>query len=201
MARRETLGLQFRDVVGPKVHLYTRAKLRETFRAVAKEMCDSFISVATNVGMSFITGNAYRSFTVGIFENGKLLEYITTEDDNPTMKTLRKGQAYPLSHYYDGTPVGVGAYPRYVGEVGSGGQWGPTLGPRRIKSMRPNSRTEWNMLVIIPVEYAPYMHLNHIHGVMTQLQDLLPGMFFGTIVKVKSEATDVKIISKFKKYT
>lgn len=197
--RREPLGLQFRDTIGVKVHFYARKKIIELLRATAKELCDSFIRVAVNNGMSFITGNAYRSFTVGIFENGELLEYITTEDDEPTMKTLREGQAYPLSHYYDGTPVAA-SLGRYVGVIGSGGQWGPTLGPHRIKRMKPNSRARWNMLVIIPVEYAPFRGVNHIHDVMTSLSDLLPGMLQGSIAYVKSDKY-VKSISKYKKYT
>lgn len=199
MAKRESLGLQFRNTIGVKLHVYARKKVIELMRVTAKELCDSFVSVAVSRNMSFITGNAYRSFTVGIFEDGELLEYITTQDDNPTMKTLRKGQAYPLSYYYDGTPVEA-SLGRYVGQTGSGGQWGPTLGPSRIRRMRPNSKARWNMLVIIPVEYAPFENLNHIHDVMTTLSDLLPGMMYGKIIYAKS-AQDVKSISKYKKYT
>lgn len=196
MARRESLGEQFRAVIGKRIRLIARNAALESLRGAARELCDTFIHAANVAGMSMITGNAYRSFTVGIYENGKLLEYITTEDDNPTMKTLKKGQAYPLPYYYDGTPVMT----RYVGDVGSGGQWGPTLGPSRIRSMHPNSRAGWNMLVIVPVEYAPFREFNHIHDTMTVLQDLLPGMFFGSVMKVKREG-DVKTISPYKKYT
>lgn len=196
MARRESLGEQFRDIIGKRIQLVARKTALEALRNAAVELCDTFIKAANVAGMSMITGNAYRSFTVGIYEDGKLLEYITTEDDNPTMKTLKKGQAYPLPYYYDGTPVMT----RYVGNVGSGGQWGPSLGPSRIRSMRPNSRAKWNFLVIIPVEYAPFREFNHIHDTMTVLQDLLPGMFAGSVMKVKREGY-IKTISSFKKYT
>ena len=199
MARRESLGEQFRATIGAKVHIILSKEVLAMMHEAATELCDSFIKYAVAHKMNFITGNAYRSFTVGIYEDGKLVDIVTTQDDDPTMKTLRKGQAYPLERYYDCTPVG-GAIGRYVGKIGSGGQWGPTLGPARIRRMRPKSRARYQMLVICPVEYAPFRDANHIHDTLCSLNDALPGIFFGKVTYVKALDYN-KTISLLRKYT
>jgi len=199
MARRVSLGEQFRATIGRNVIFALSKNILATMHDAARELCDSFIKYAVLSNMSFITGNAYRSFTVGIYENGKLVDIVTTEDDDPTMKTLREGQAYPLDRYYDGTPIEA-SLGRYVGRKGSGGQWGPTLGPARIRKLHPKSRARWQMLVICPVEYAPFCELNHIHNTLCALSDALPGIFFGKVAYVKA-LDENKTISLLRKYT
>ena len=149
--------------------------------------------------MRNITGNAYRSFTIGIYEDRKLVDIVMTEDKDPTMRTLRKGQAYPLDEYYDGESA-KGETGRYVGTSGHGGQWGPTLGKARIHTMIPKSRARWQMLCIVPVEYASFDALNHIHDMMGAVSDDIAEIMQYCSLKVKM-ADNVKDISRQTKYT
>lgn len=199
MARRESLGEQFRATVAANTLLVSSRTMREMLHNAAREICASVRDYEQMAGMRNITGNAYRSFTIGIYEDRKLVDIVTTEDKDPTMRTLRKGQAYPLNEYYDGDAAG-GKNGRYVGTIGSGGQWGPTLGKARIHGMTPKSRARWQMLCIVPVEYASFDAVNHIHDMMIAASDDMENAIESCAVRVKV-MDNVKDISKLTKYT
>lgn len=198
MARRDSLGEQFRATVASKVRILARKSMLELLHLAAKEICASVRDYESLAGMRNITGNAYRSFTIGIYEDRQLVDIVTTEDKDPTMKTLRKGQAYPLDTYYDGESVGQTG--RYIGTIGHGGQWGPTLGKSRIHSMKPKSRARWQMLCIVPVEYASFDAVNHIHDMMSIARDDMAEAVRNCAIIVK-KADYVKDISRFVKNT
>ena len=199
MVKRLSLGEQFRATVAANIRFVSSKTMRKLLHKAARDICASVGDYEQQVGMRNITGNAYRSFTIGVYEDGKLIDIVTTEDKDPTMRTLKKGQAYPLSQYYDGSSARDGEG-RYVGTYGSGGQWGPTLGRARISSMRPNSRARWQMLSIVPVEYASFDSLNHIHNMLCTARDDMGEAIRKCTITVKI-ADNVKNISRHKKYT
>lgn len=107
-----------------------------------------------------VTGNALTSTVIGIYHKGRLVKAFQASDtaEDPTMKTLRKGQWYPLMEYYDGTEAwfdeeGNRIKP-YVGKEGKGGQWGPTLGKWYIRRLHTKAKNTWSVVVAIPVSYA-----------------------------------------------
>lgn len=199
MVKRLSFGEQFRATIAANVRFIASKTMRELLHKAAREICASVRDYEQQVGMRNFTGNAYRSFTIGIYEDGKLVDIVTTRGDDPTMRTLRKGQAYPLDKYYDGGSAG-GKAGRYVGTFGSGGQWGPTLGKARIRSMRPASRARWQMLCIVPVEYASFNSLNRIHAMLCAAKNDMGEAVKNCSIRVKV-ADYVKDISKYKKYT
>lgn len=129
-----------------------------------------------------ITGNTWTSTTIGIYYKGKLVSIFNkgAEDEQPTRPTLRKGEAYNLPNYYKGGYIG-GEKP-YVGTVGNGKQWGPTLGPWSIRRMHSPKYKTWNMIVIIPVSYANYNQ--KIIATMQAIMDNLPSVIDYDIVRV-----------------
>lgn len=199
MVKRGSLGEQFRATVGARVQLVSSRTMRELLHRAAREICASVGDYERQVGMRNITGNAYRSFTIGIYEDRNLVDIVTTEDRDPTMRTLRKGQAYPLPEYYDGETAGGGSG-RYVGTSGSGGQWGPTLGKARIHSMTPKSRARWQMLCIVPVEYASFDGLNRIHAMLSAARDDMGEAIGSCALRVKV-ADNIKNVSHYTEYT
>ena len=107
-----------------------------------------------------VTGNALTSTVIGIYHKGRLVKAFQASDsaEDPTMKTLRAGQSYPLTEYYDGTDAwfdeeGNPIKP-YVGEEGRGGQWGPTLSKWYIHRLHTKAKNTWSIVVAIPVSYA-----------------------------------------------
>ena len=199
MVKRTSLGEQFRITVASKTRIVVNKTMRELLHKAAREMCASVSDYEKQVGMRNITGNAYRSFTIGIYENRKLIDIVTTEDKDPTMRTLRKGQAYPLPKYYDGDTAESNE-DRYVGTSGSGSQWGPTLGKARIHSMTPKSRARWQMLCIVPVEYASFDGLNRIHAMLSAARDDMGAAIGGCALRVKV-ADNIKDVSHYTEYT
>lgn len=198
MVKRDSLGLQFRATIGKKIMFVSRMKMLSLLHSVAENICDSFDEYAMNVGMNNVTGNTRRSFTVGIYEDRKLVDVVTTSGKDPTMKTLREGQAYPLPAYYDGRSVKYAGI--YVGTSGHGGQWGPSLGKSSIHKMKPKSRAEWQMLVICPVEYAAWDANNHIHIAMSAISQDLSEWLYASVAYVKRN-DPIKAISHYSKYT
>lgn len=193
------MGEQFRATVGSKLRLVAAATIRKLLHEAAKEIVAGVGDYERQVGMQDFTGNARRSLTIGIYEDRDLVDIVTTDGADPTMRTLRKGQAYPLPAYYDGREAG-GSEGRYVGTAGHGGQWGPTLGRSRIHAMQPKSRARWQMLVIVPVEYASFDALNHIHDMLSAARDDMGEAIRRCRVTVKT-ADAVKDISRYTEYT
>lgn len=133
-----------------------------------------------------VTGNAYASVTIGVYQKNKLVyaNWNGKHVDRPTMPSLKKGQKYPLPEYYDGD-MSKG----YVGEYGSGGQWGQQAGPWAIYSQRYNKGLagDWNMVVAIPVSYAGY-NPKIVHA-MQNIMDAIPSAIDKNIVSVQGGAT------------
>lgn len=198
MAKRGSLGEQFRTTVASAVRVISSRTMRDLLYRAAREICASVQDYEEKVGMRNITGNTYRSFTIGIYEDRKLIDIVTTEGKDPTMRTLRRGQAYPLDRYYDGSDAK--SLGRYVGTEGHGGQYGPTLGRARIHSLKPKSRARWQMLCIVPVEYAQYDALNRIHNMLSAARDDMAVAIANCAIHVKV-ADNVKSISTLSKYT
>lgn len=198
MAKRDSLGEQFRATVASAVRVISSRTMRDLLHRAAREICASVQDYEEKVGMRNITGNTYRSFTIGIYEDRKLIDIVTTEGKDPTMRTLRRGQAYPLDRYYDGSDAK--SLGRYVGTEGHGGQYGPTLGMARIHSLKPKGRARWQMLCIVPVEYAQYDALNRIHNMLSAARDDMAVAIANCAIHVKV-ADNVKSISTLSKYT
>ena len=198
MAKRGSLGEQFRATVTSAVRIISSRTMRDLLYRAAREICASVQDYEEKVGMRNITVNTYRSFTIGIYEDRKLIDIVTTEGKDPTMRTLRRGQAYPLDRYYDGSDAK--SLGRYVGTEGHGGQYGPTLGRARIYSLKPKSRARWQMLCIVPVEYAQYDALNRIHNMLSAARDDMAVAIANCAIHVKV-ADNVKSISTLSKYT
>ena len=91
MAVRDSLGMQFRATIGKKIMIGVRNKMLSLLHHAAENICDSFDEYAMREGMNNITGNARRSFTIGIYEDRKLVDIVTTSGKDPTMRTLRTG--------------------------------------------------------------------------------------------------------------
>lgn len=103
-----------------------------------------------------VTGNAYNSVTLGLYRKNKLVyaNWNGKHVEKPTMRSLAKGQRYPLPEYYDGDKSRG-----YTGQYGHGGQWGPQLGPWAMYSQRYDKGlkdNDWTIVAAIPVEYAGY---------------------------------------------
>lgn len=130
-----------------------------------------------------ITGNAWTSFTIGVFYKGQLKSAFSMAEnaDTPTRATLRKGEIYTLDEYYGGEPVDKD-HP-YKGISGRGGQWGPTLGKWSIHRQHPSRRATWNLVFLIPVSYAEYNPhiIESMHGLMADL----PGIVDYSVVTVE----------------
>lgn len=126
-----------------------------------------------------VTGNTWTSTTVGIFYKGELKALYNkgAEDEEPTRVTLEEGERYDLVKTYKG-----GESHGYVGEHGEGGQWGPALGPQSIRDQHVAKRKTWSLVVIIPVDYAPYNP--RIVETMQNIMDGLPDVLDYSIVTI-----------------
>lgn len=179
MSNIYSLGEQFKATIGKKIRLISYTKCLALMQAT----CDRIVMSFDNyVQFMKVTGNAYTSFTVGVYYEGKLVYYRNKGDnvEPPTMRSLRKNQVYPLDFYYDGRPVDD--HP-FRSSVGKGGQYGPTLGPWRIRREKPKTRAEWSLLIILPVEYAPVR--DTIIQTMRLLRDNLPALVESEVMFVK----------------
>lgn len=138
-----------------------------------------------------VTGNMLNSFAVGIYNNGKLVEIIdasTVNREPPTRKTLRKGERYNLSAYYDGKPVkevredGKSTTRPYIGEYGHGGQDGRMAARRSLQHRHPSGR--FALLAVVATEYATFVQNKKGHDVLTALSQRLPGLFNTEVVTI-----------------
>lgn len=167
MAGRISFGASAMATIQSKLRIIGYNTCKNTMIKIADTLMEQ---IDVNKRFKDITGNAYTSFTIGVYYYGKL-EYVSCKGDkakDPTMRTLGKGKVYPLMFYYDGSP----ADPPYKGTIGNGGQWGPTLGPYRIRREKPKTRAAWSLMAIFPVEYANYNP--NIVETLTALKDLIP---------------------------
>lgn len=121
-----------------------------------------------------ITGNAWTSFSIGVFYKGRLVSefYMADNAKEPTRVTLRKGERYLLKYFYNGDRVANNVY---EGTDGRGGQWGPTLGKWTLHRLHSPKRATWNIVFIIPVSYAEFNpHLiESMNGLMGDLPNIV----------------------------
>lgn len=142
-----------------------------------------------------VTGNAYASIAFGVYHNNKLVyaNWNGKHVDKPTMRSLRKGQRYPLPEYYDGDKN-----KGYVGEYGRGGQWGQQTGPWIIYSQRYNKSLkskDWSVVVVLPMEYAGYNP--KIVKAMQNMLDDLPDRVDYNIVRVENAPSQTDAFKDF----
>lgn len=159
--------------------------------ATLKEAADSIISdidkywLRSNA-MRFkgVTGNAYSSITIGVYQ-GRKLQYVNWNGKHvrrPTRPTLAEGEPYPLPLYYDGDAA---SGKPYVGEYGNGGIWGNQLGPWVMYAQRYKksvSGNDFSMVVAIPVSYAGYQY--RIVHAMQNIMDAIPGAVKSNAVRI-----------------
>lgn len=162
------------------------ATLQTMISASEKVIAD----VADNIKFRNVTGNAYTSISAGVYYKGQLMHVATIAQhaDEPTRKTLRKGERYNLPYFYDeahySDSIGSRKSHRFVGKYGEGGQWGPSLGAWYLKRQHPAKRNTWEIIVTIPVSYAGY-----VPGVVAtsqQMMDNLPNCVHDCIVRVEA---------------
>lgn len=169
------------------------------FRAVAATMqtmikaSDKLIAQIQNaISFENVTGNAFTSISAGVYYKGVLVHVSTVAQNNeePTRKSLRKGERYNLPYFYGEMP---GAYLSdyeakkhhyFKGTHGSGGQWGPTAGTWFLKRQHPAKSKTWEIIVAIPMSYAGYV--SGIIKTMQTAMDMLPSCVTSSIVRVES---------------
>lgn len=190
MAKRDSLGTQFRDVIGKKVRQMSYEKTLKLLKGVCNDILSAILF---NKLFGDVTGNTTNSFAVGLFYKGKRVysafSYDRFERD-PLMKTLKKGQEFPFEEYYDGELVNtdvLGNPLPYEGEFGHGGQWGPSLARNRLSRMRSRVRDTWNIVAICPIEYAEF-NGNILHT-MTLASESIPEIVSNNVFYVRSKSS------------
>lgn len=184
-------------VIRQKAYSATLATLENAARGLLKHFAEEkkFFS---------ITGNAFTSFAVGIFYKGRLVSMFSMADDAeaPTRVTLRKNEVYDKDEYYDG-PIAVdpetGDLRPYRGTFGSGGQYGPTLGPWYLRRQHFPKRQTWELVVVLPVAYAGYNV--KITRTMQRLMLELPQIVDYNVVRVENAPSQSEIFQKLKEDT
>lgn len=159
------------------------ATLKKTIDTIIKNV-DKYWLGKRALEFKGVTGNAYTSVTLGLYRKNKLVyaNWNGKHVEKPTMRALAKGQKYPLPEYYDGDKS-----KGYIGEYGSGGQWGPQLGPWSIYSQRYNKDlkgNDWTVVAAIPVEYAGYNH--KIVAALQNIMDDMPNVVDYNKVRVEN---------------
>lgn len=138
-----------------------------------------------------VTGNLLNSFAIGIYYDGKLTDIVDANNvgrDEPTRRTLAKGEKYNFQAYYDGTPVrhvmpnGKSVSSPYVGEYGKGGQDGRMAARRSLAQRHPKAR--YALIAVVATQYASYVQNKKGHDVLTRISDMLPGIFEGNILTI-----------------
>lgn len=126
-----------------------------------------------------VTGNLINSFAVGIYYKGELQQMVTADTmkiDPPRRRSLRKGQTYPVTRWYD--PVepyaGTKGTPAYQAETGRGGVSGREAAIRKLKEIHPWKRDTYAVIMVAPMEYADFVQTVHEHDVLTGVRDELP---------------------------
>lgn len=138
-----------------------------------------------------VTGNLLNSFAIGIYNDGKLVDIVDSNNvgrDEPTRRTLAKGEKYDLQTYYDGSPVrhvmpnGKSVSSPYVGEYGKGGQDGRMAARRSLAQRHPKAR--YALIAVVATQYASFVQNKKGHDVLTRVSDMLPGIFEGNILAI-----------------
>ena len=95
MVRRSSLGSQFNTVIGKRIRQMSYVKTFDILSGLCDDLVKSFVA---NKKFYSVTGNTVTSFSVGLYYKGKRVHASYAADfmDNPTRKTLKKGEAYDL---------------------------------------------------------------------------------------------------------
>lgn len=184
-------------VIRQKAYSATLATLEKAARDLLKHFAEEkkFFS---------ITGNAFTSFSVGVYYKGRLVSMFSMAQgaENPTRVTLREGEVYDKYEYYDGPIMEdpeTGDLRFYRGEFGEGGQWGPTLGPLYLQRQHFPKRQTWKLVVVLPVSYAGYN--SKITRTMQRLMLKLPQIVDYNVVRVENAPSQSEIFAKLKEDT
>ena len=126
-----------------------------------------------------VTGNLINSFAVGIYYKGELQQMVTADNmriASPKRKSLRKGQTYPVTRWYD--PVepyaGTRDTPAYKAEIGRGGVSGRDAAIKKLKEIHPWKRDTYAVIMVAPMEYADFVQAEHGFDVLTGVRDAMP---------------------------
>ncbi len=180
-----SLADQFMSKTAKALGVRLKAQALKMLHNTAVDMLEMYANVKT---YHDVTGNLLNSFAIGIYYNGKLVDIVDANNvsrDEPTRKTLAKGERYDLQYYYDGSPVrhvmpnGKSVSSPYVGEYGKGGQDGRMAARRSLAQRHPKSR--YALIAVVSTQYAKYVQNKKGHDVLTSIRDLMPGMFEGNI--------------------
>lgn len=160
------------STISSKVRIIAYKKIMDMLSNSAYSLIKNYDNYQKRANSRDITGNARMSVAIGLYYMRHLEKIVTPKGiyDKPTRRTLKKGEAYNLPYYYGGSPVGDKPY---VGKDGEEHQWGPTLGLGSIKKSA-SSRATFQMLVIMPIEHAPFSEHNNLAKLMQNMLDDLP---------------------------
>lgn len=126
-----------------------------------------------------VTGNLINSFAVGIYYKGELQQMVTADNMNiapAKRKSLRKGEVYPVSKWYDPTEpyYGTNKTPAYKGEIGVGRVSGREAAIKKLREIHPWKRDTYAVIMVAPMAYADFVQNVHEHNVLTGVRDAMP---------------------------
>lgn len=159
------------------VQEYTKEQMLQNMFYMAVEMLNTAYE---QHGFISVTGNLINSFAVGIYYKGELQQIVgagNTGIADAKRHSLKEGEKYPVSKWYDAVSPYNGSAkkdPVYVGEVGKGGQSGRTAAINKLKSIHPWKRDTYAVIMVAPMEYAEFVQEVHEHDVLTAVRDDMP---------------------------
>ena len=154
------------------------ANMRKHVDEVAEEELTKSMHEIINIalgemdGFANVTGNTRNSLAVALFHDGNFKGFYTSFDalnHEPVRVTLRKGEAFDLDYYWDGTPVDALGSP-YVAPTGDSNYWAQDEAQDFLQDKIP-TRKGWCYVIVAAVDYAAYLEardgvnvLSRIHG-------------------------------------
>ena len=123
-------------------------------------------------GFADVTGNTKNSLAVALFHDGNFKGFYSSYDalhHAPTRVTLKKGEAYDLDYYWDGTPVESLGSP-YVGKTGDKNYWAQEEAQEFFEDKIP-SRKGWCYVIVVAVDYAKYLEAKDGVNVLSRMRD------------------------------
>lgn len=159
---------QFKDIVINGANAYAYDRLSYLMRIGAVELLDLESDIE---GFYSITGNLHKSIAVGIYYDGVLNDIVYMKGDEPTMKSLAKGQPYPYNKPYYGGKHHKGTY---VGEFGEGGQDGKEEAEKFLNDYNPTNKDGFSLVVVAGMEYSEFVEMKNGHDVLSNLADQAP---------------------------
>ena len=123
-------------------------------------------------GFANVTGNTRNSLAVAVFHDGNFKGFYSSYDalhHAPTRVTLRKGEVYDLSYYWDGTPVDSLGSP-YVAPTGDRNYWAQEEAQDFLQDKIP-SRKGWCYVIVAAVDFAKYLEARDGVNILTRMHD------------------------------